>query len=191
VSGRRANGEGTDPILRKDGRWQASFTSVDGRRRVVTTPRGLTKSACRQSLRASIRRAEQGEAPLDGRLTVGRWLDTWLENYIAGGTRPRRTGTIASYRSVVNNHLRPTLGRVVLSRLTREQVSTALAEIAASGVAPNTVRHIFHILRIALNEAVRSEKVMRPCSCLPSPQASARASFGACGGATSTSRRGL
>jgi integrase len=62
-------------------------------------------------------------------------------------------------RSVVNVHLRPQFGRVVLSRLTREQVSAGLAAISGNGVSPNTARHIFHVLRIALNEAVRSEKV--------------------------------
>ena len=87
--------------------------------------------------------------------------------------RPKRTGTVASYQSVVNVHLRPHLGRIVLSRLTREQVSGALAAIAASGVSPNTVRHIFHVLRIALNEAVRSEKVRTNiCSRVVPPEGS-------------------
>jgi hypothetical protein len=70
MSGRRANGEGTEPLLRKDGRWQAGYTGADGRRRVVTTPRGSTKSACRDALRAAIRRTEDGSAPPDGRLVM-------------------------------------------------------------------------------------------------------------------------
>jgi integrase len=169
---RRANGEGTEPGLRKDGRWQASYTGADGRRRVVTTPRGSTRSACRDALRAAIRRTEEGIAPLDGRLTVGRWLDTWQQDYVAGGARPRRAGTIASYRSVVENHLRPRLGQVVLARLTREQVNQALGGVASTGVSPNTVPHVFHILRIALNEAVRSEKLRaNPCLRLDPPEA--------------------
>jgi integrase len=156
---RRANNEGSEPILRGDGRWQASYTAADGRRRIVTMPKGSTKSQCRDALRRAIRGAEDGHRPVDGRLTVGGWLDAWLSDYVAGGTRPKRPGTVASYTSVVNTHLRPRLGRVVLSRLTREDVHDALAGIAATGVSPSTTAHVFHILRIALNEAVRSDLV--------------------------------
>jgi integrase len=60
---------------------------------------------------------------------------------------------------VVNKHLRPRLGGIVLSRLTREQVQAALGAIGATGVSTSTTAHIFHILRIALNEAVRSDLV--------------------------------
>lgn len=110
-------------------------------------------------MRLAVRGVEDGYRPVDGRLLVGGWLDTWLTDYVAGGTRPKRPGTIASYTSVVNTHLRPRLGRVVLSRLTREQVQDALAGISATGVSPSTVAHVFHILRIALNEAMRSDLV--------------------------------
>lgn len=161
---RRGNHEGSEPRLRADGRWQANYVGSDGRRRSVITPRGSTKSDCRDALKAALRRSEDGFAPVDGRLTVGRWLDTWLANYVAGGTRPKRAGTIASYTSVVENHLRPRLGRIVLSRLTRDHVEEALAVITASGVSPSTTAHIFHVLRIAMNEAVRSD-VLRSNVC--------------------------
>jgi integrase len=156
---RRANHEGSEPMLRKDGRWQAKWWGPDGKRHVVTLPVGSTKTACREALRAAIRRSDEGSAPLDGRLTVGRWLDIWLKKYVAGGTRPRRPRTVESYQSVANVHLKPRLGRIVLAKLTREQVSDALSGVAAAGAAPGTVRHVFNILRIALNEAVRSDAV--------------------------------
>ena len=120
MSGRRANGEGTEPRLRPDGRWQAAYTGTDGRRHFVTTPRGSTKTQCRDALKAAIRASDDGLPMTDARLTVGRWLDIWLSDYVAGGTRPKRAGTIASYTSVVENHLRPRLGRIPVARLTRE-----------------------------------------------------------------------
>jgi integrase len=165
MSRRRANGEATEPRLRSHGRWQAAYTGADERRRVVTTPKGSTKSQARDALKAAIRASDDGLPPTDARLTVGRWLDTWLRDYVAGGTRPKRAGTVASYTSVVENHLRPRLGRIPVARLTREQVQRALEAIGSSGVSASTTAHIFHILRIALNEAVRSE-VVRSNVCL-------------------------
>ena len=99
---RRGNGEGSEPKLRKDGRWQAAYSRRDGRRGVVTVPKGSTKTQCRDALRAAIRGVEdEPHSPTDNRLTVGRWLDTWLKTYVAGGTRPKHAGTVASYTSVV------------------------------------------------------------------------------------------
>jgi integrase len=156
---RRGNREGSEPSLRADGRWQAMYTTAEGRRRAVTLPKGSTKTQCRDAVRAAVRASADGYSPTDSRLTVGRWLEIWMADYVAGGTRPKRPGTIASYASVVNNHLRPRLGHIVLARLTREQVQVAITAIAATGVSPSTTAHILHILRIAINEAVRSDKV--------------------------------
>ena len=51
-------------------------------------------------------------------------------------------------------------------------MNRALAGIAETGVSPNTTRHVFHILRIALNEAVRSEKLRaNPCLRVDPPDA--------------------
>ena len=69
--GRRANGEGSEPRLRGDGRWQATYTGAAGRRHAITMPKGSTKQACRDAVRAPIRAAEDGHAPADRRLTVG------------------------------------------------------------------------------------------------------------------------
>ena len=60
MTARRANGEGSEPRLRRDGRWQASYTGADSRRHWVTMPRGSTRTACRDAPRAAIRQAEDG-----------------------------------------------------------------------------------------------------------------------------------
>jgi integrase len=156
---RRGNREGGEPRLRRDGRWQADYMGIDGRRHSVITPKGSTKSDCRDALRVALRRTEEGFAPVNGRLTVSAWLDTWLSKHVAGGPRPRRARTIESYETVVRVHLKPHIGRVVLAKLSREQVGDALAAVAAAGAAPSTVRHVHTILRVALNEAVRSDVV--------------------------------
>ncbi len=96
-------------------------------------PRGSTKQACRDAVRAAIRAAEDGHAPADRRLTVGKWLDVWLADHVVGGTRPKRPSTVASYTLIADKHLRPRLDRVILSSLTPGQVEDALASMRAPG----------------------------------------------------------
>ena len=47
------------------------------------------------------------------KMTVGEWLDIWLETYL-GGVRPY---TVLNYTQHVNNHIKPALGMVRLDKL--------------------------------------------------------------------------
>lgn len=102
---------------------------------------------------------------------MGKWLDVWLADHVAGGTRPKRPSTVASYTLIADKHLRPRLGRVILSSLTPGQVEDALAAMRASGLAASTTVHVFHVLRIALNEAVRVGRLRaNPCARVRAPE---------------------
>jgi integrase len=154
---RRGNHEGGEPRQRADGRWQADYTAADGSRRSVIAH---TSTACRDALRAALRKTDDGQLPADGRLTVGAWLDAWLRDYVRGGVKPRRPRTCDWYAYMIERHLKPELGRRRLVRLAPEDVSRALEAIAAKPhVGPTTVRHAYNVLHVALGRAVRSRKV--------------------------------
>ncbi len=61
--------------------------------------------------------------PLDGRMTVGEWLDTWL-----AGKKTRPT-TNHGYASHIRTHLRPHLGHLRLDRLTIGHLEDMFAAI--------------------------------------------------------------
>lgn len=161
---KRSNREGGKPRQRRYGRWQADYTGGDGKRHSIIAP---TVTECRERLRAAIRQAEDGTAPPSYRPTVGGWLDTWLKDYVAGGLEPKAPGTVEMYESIVRVHIKPRLGSVVLSRLTREQVAQALADMK---LAPSSLSRVYVIFGAALDEAVRSERIRtNPVRRLPSP----------------------
>ena len=163
---RRGNHEGSAPHQRADGRWMAMYTGADGRRHGVIAK---TPTECRAKLRDALRLAEDGQDVPSGRLTVGTWLDTWLANYVAGGTNPRAPRTVELYESVIRVHLKPRLGRIVLAKLTREQVARALADIGATMTASSLSR-VYVILGAALDDAVKSDKIRaNPVRKLPAP----------------------
>ena len=154
---RRGNNEGGEPRRRKDGRWQADYSGADGRRHSVIAP---TVTECRSRLRAAVRQADDGQAPADGRLTVGAWLDVWMRDHVRGGTKPRRPRTADGYETIIKLHLKPYIGRRPVARLTAEDVAGCLASVANEPKAgATTVRHTYAVLHTAMARAVRSRKV--------------------------------
>jgi integrase len=142
-----------------DGRWQgrADLGRDAQGRRLRPTFTGARQQVQREMGRA-IRDREAGLAAASGRLTVGAYLDQWLEQ----AARPRlRARTVAGYVAIVRKHLAPALGRVPLSKLTAAQVQAVLNGLTAAGAAPQTVRNVHAVLRRALAQGVRWGMVSR------------------------------
>ena len=122
---RRGAREGT-VRQRPDGRWEARYRR-DGCQRSVY---GATRREVQERLRVALAAAETGLPVVDGRLTTGAYLDTWLES-----VRMRvRPATVASYEATVKLYLRPELGRIALVKLGPEHVTGMLARLSARTV---------------------------------------------------------
>ncbi len=158
---RRGSNEGTIR-KRSDRRWEARFT-VDGRQRSVY---GRTREEASRKLRAALADVERGIPLTSDRLTVGQYLETWLESSVKASVRP---GTYQSYESHVRVHLSPALGKVPLAKLQPLHVQRLLNELVASGLAPGTVLRIRATLRRALNQAMRWDLVARNVATLIDP----------------------
>ena len=74
-----------------------------------------TKRDAEKKLAELLHAAHRNELVEPIKLTLGTWLGTWLETAIKPPpTRPR---TYETYKSVINRHLTPALGRVRLQQL--------------------------------------------------------------------------
>jgi integrase len=95
-----------------------------------------TKREAQERLRAGLTAADNGIRPVGRQLTVGAFLDDWLESSVAPRLRPR---TVESYRETVDRYIRPTIGRVSLAKLEPEHVGRRLASLTARGdLSPTT-----------------------------------------------------
>jgi integrase len=148
---------------RRDGRWQARMDLgwQDGRRvrkyfygRTFQEVSDLLLKA-RSDLRAGLPVHVEKQ-------TVAQFLDRWLE-MVKPSVRPR---TFQSYEILVKRHVVPELGRWKLDKLTPQHVQSALVRKSASGLSPQTVRHIRAILRIALNQAIKWGLIARNAASL-------------------------
>ena len=98
-----------------------------------------------------------GDTPADN-LTVGQWLNYWLEQVVQPS---RSASTTHGYTMIVRNHLVPALGTIRLADLTAAQVQMYLNAKQAEGLCSNTVRKHHGVLHNALEQARRQELIKR------------------------------
>src|SRR5207249_9652369 len=98
---KRGNGEGTIYQRQSDGKWCASVSLDFGKRKVIY---GTTRKEVAQKLNEALRRKQQGIPFGSDRLTLGRFLDHWLETVIKPEREPT---TYEGYEVSVRLHIKP------------------------------------------------------------------------------------
>lgn len=173
---RRGNGEGSI-YERKKGQWAAAVTvgvKADGKanRKFFY---GKTRAEVAEKLRDAQNQMAAGGIADPGKITVGEWLNVWLENYI----RPNiRQSTYESYRAQLDLHIIPGLGKKLLKKLTATDIQvffkellengnklrvrneeTDTLEVPGYGLAPSTIVCIRNIIKAALEQATVERKI--------------------------------
>jgi len=187
MSKRRGQREGS--IYRmKDGRWRAAISigwkrnendNVVWQRRVIT---GKTRQFVHDQMTSVLRDQQRGIDVAPAQETVGELLETWLENTAKPSVRPK---TYRSYEQMVRNHLAkpvpadewtkrrldsvPGLKDVPLSKLTLQRVQRFFNDKLEAGNSPALVRYLRVVLRLPLNEAMRSDLIPRNVAALATP----------------------
>jgi integrase len=150
---KRGNSEGSI-TRRKDGLWEARITLEGGKRKSFYAK---TRQQAARRLAEALRDRDSGISVADERQTVGQYLASWRDA-TKSTVRPR---TWQRYEQYVRLHLIPTLGAVVLSKLTAQQVQGLYAKKLAEGLSTTTVHHLHMVLHRALDAALRLELVHR------------------------------
>ncbi|MEU5163530.1 tyrosine-type recombinase/integrase [Streptomyces sp. NPDC020875] len=147
---RRPNGGGT-VTKRSDGRYQAAV--------YVPQPDGTTKrkfaygrdyDECDRKRRDLLNRAADGIPTPTRDMTLGQWLDYWLECIVKPDLS---AGSYRTYSRAVRNHLRPRLGSVVMVKLGVKELRGAITRLAQEKT-PQTARHVLRVLSAALTAAM-------------------------------------
>jgi integrase len=180
---KRGNSEGS--IYRmQDGRWRAAVTvgkDANGKpkRKVFT---GSTRHEVAEELAKALRDQQRGIPINPGKQTVGMFLMAWLENTVKPSVRPK---TYRSYEQMVRNHLVKAipaeewekreldsvagLKDIPLAKLTLQKVQEFFKEKLGAGNSPALVRYLRVVLRVALNEALKEDLIVRNVAALATP----------------------
>lgn len=130
--------------------WQARYTDpATGLQHSIT---GQTQKDVRERMIESLNDINQGCYIAPSKLTLGEWLDLWLDTYVMHSVKPY---TEDSYRSTCKMHIKPKLGAIKLSALNTLQIQRFYNQLQQEGLSPKTVKNINGVLHKALNQAVR------------------------------------
>lgn len=154
---RRPSGDG---MVRKrgDGRWEGRIvvghkSNGDSIFRYVYAD---TQKELTAKLRQHIDIYQGVDLTEQSRMTLGEWLDQWLEN-IAGTIRP---STLTRYRGTVNRHINPHIGSKPIAQIKGKDIQKLYETLAkqgnritGEGLASGTIRGIHSMLHEALGAA--------------------------------------
>ena len=162
---RRANGEG-NLRKRKDGRWEGRYTAghdPETGKAIYRNVLGRTQAETRAKLKQAIEEAKQIDPVRSKQYTVGEWMDVWFENYAKVKVRPSSHQT---YRGYIDNHIKPNIGKIPLSKLTSLELQKFYKKLLSSGrverieskkqskgLSPKTVRNLHQIIASAMKLA--------------------------------------
>jgi integrase len=155
----RGNGSGSVyPRKNKQGKiigYRGSYFAPDGKRRYVSAKR---KGDAEKALRQAMTDADRGFVFDGGTLTLENYLTRWLTDSVKDTVR---RSTFVQYKSVVNRHLIPALGRLKLKALTPAHARSLYREKLDCELSPRTVQYIHVTLHKALKQAVMDGLIPR------------------------------
>jgi integrase len=167
VTNKRGNGEGSIYRRARDGRYCASISLPDGKRKTFTSK---TRAEVAAKMAAALNAARTGLPLASERQTVRTYLAAWLET-VKASKKPKM---YRAYEHLVRLHIVPTLGKVTLARLTAQQVQQLYARKLApdSGLSQTTVHHPHAVLHTALKVAFKQGLVAHNvCDLVDAPAA--------------------
>ena len=162
---RRANGEG-NLRKRKDGRWEGRYTAgrdPETGKAIYKSVLGKTQAEVKAKLKQAIEEAKGLDAAKVGRYTVGQWMEVWFEHYAKVKVRPSSHQT---YRGYIDNHIKPSIGKIPLEKLTSLELQKLYKKLLeggrveriesrkqSKGLSAKTVRNIHQIISSAMKLA--------------------------------------
>jgi integrase len=133
---------GIDPVM---GRRVTKYKTVHG-----------SKATAQRALRDALNATEDGTLTDPGKLTVGAWLQRWLDE-VRHTVAPK---TAERYAEIVRLHLLPALGALSLAKLQPVHVQSYFSQALASGrrdggggLSAQTVLHHARVLGAAMRRA--------------------------------------
>jgi integrase len=147
VARKNANGEGSRPRQRPDGRWEARYW-VAGKRRSVY---GSTRKEAADKLAKALATKEDAPAFVPTSITVAEFFAQY-ENAVKDTMKRRSFETCCD---IARLHLLPAFGTMRLRDLSHEHVQGMYRRKRDDGLSAARVKRIHGVLSSALNAAIR------------------------------------
>ena len=162
---RRPSGDGM-VRKREDGRWEGRIVvgHKENGEPIFHYVSAKTQKALLEKLHKSIDEYDGAELTEQSRMTLGEWLDIWLEECAALSVRP---STLKGYRGYVEKNIKPYLGDKQICKVTTADIQSLYRKLQKEGgasggpLAGTTVRRIHNVLHQALDVAVNRHLMVK------------------------------
>ena len=155
---KRANGEGCIS-KRANGTWEGKIcvcTYQSTGKMIRKSVYGRTQKEVREKMAALQKEYADvtNASDLDAmEMTLGEWLDMWTADYL----KDLKPGTLVSYKSIVENHIRPILGKIALQKLKAPVIQKFYNQLREKGLSPKYIKNVHGVLHRALDMAIKVE----------------------------------
>lgn len=163
MANKRNHGEGTIYYRKNEGRWCAQATiglDENGKPKRITIY-GKTKKEVKEKLQQTCASISKGLIVDDEKVTVEKWLETWLWEYKHQMLRP---STFGDYECIIRIHINPNIGNIRLRELRPEHLQKLYNQKFAEGKSDSKIRHIHNIMHAALDQAMKNGLIARNVS---------------------------
>ena len=110
---------------------------------------------------------DNGRYQKNEKMTLEEYLELWQELFSAN----LRRSTLESYVWAIEKHIGPSIGLVPLQRLKPVQIQTMLAKLTKTRLSSTSIRYIYNVLNITLNQAVKMQILSaNPCIAVAPPK---------------------
>lgn len=145
---RNAKGNGS-VRQRENGTWEARCT-INGKRKSFY---GEKQSDVLKAMRAAQVAADSGAYFEPQRISLAKWLDLWLDEYVKPSSKPL---TYTTYKSRIDTHIKPALGGIKLTALNSTKIQVFYNDLLrVNELSPKTIKNIHGILHKALDQALK------------------------------------
>ena len=137
-----------------EGRYTCGFDPGSGKQ-IQKSVTGKTQKEVAQKIKELTAALDAGTYIAPNKMTVGQWLDTWQNEYLAN-VKP---STVSSYEATIRNHLQPGLGALRLDSLTTHDIQEYYNSLHSpsenrKALSSKTIKNIHGILHHALEQAM-------------------------------------
>lgn len=166
---KRPDGDG---LIRKrvDGRWEGRITvghDNDGKP-IFRQVFGKTQKEVTSKMHDAIEKFRDVQLTEDSRMTLGEWLDKWIEEFAQYQVKD---STLDGYRSYFENYVKPRLGNLPIGSITTSDVQRMYNKLKLNGrvkehptkgdgLADASIRRIHATLHEALDKAVEERVIV-------------------------------
>ncbi len=126
-------------VFKRYGKYEINYTDSNGRRVFEPVPGGLQDA--QRARHKILERMNRGELVAPSKRTVSECVDLFLES--AQHIRPK---TRIIYESAARSQVKPRLGTVKISELSKRRVANMVAQMTEEGLSPWTVRGALTVL---------------------------------------------